>query len=382
MSIPYCTGSGLGPDADHPDRYDPYIPTGTNEEKCQGFLNAIAEPMAYVKLTSMIDFSTHPVYKTGFAEPIAFNCISLTADLDANGLPQYGVSGIIFKTDKSVQWGTSCMFGFPNHYQNPPYDYDNGEITIHGIKFVNFLISNYAYSGIASTGYLRLFGLKSPGNNLFAMKQVFSNCAFSGIVKLRSDYFSISGAQYKDVQYNDCSVYLTFQQPSGSSLKPEVIPSNGYPGSQSPFSNMNRCCVVITSVTCGGYLGMLYCSNSTFYFNKLIFSSYKASGVASSGKFNGIFCDDAGRNGSGISGNVIIARISRTVELSARIEFSCKSSASVISVTDLDGNTLDSSIWNKWYDSTITDFASGNVGAYTPDDLKDVNALVECGFIP
>ena len=79
---------------------------------------------------------------------------------------------------------------------------------------------------------------------------------------------------------------------------------------------------------------------------------------------------------------VFVSKISRTVELSTQLAFCCLSSASVVAVTDLDGNTLDSSLWKKYYDSTITDFASGDVGAYTPDDLKDVNALVECGFIP
>jgi len=380
MAIPYCTGSGLGPDADHPDRYDPYIPTGTNEEKCQGFLNAIAEVGKYVKLTSMIDFSTHPVYKTGFTEPIDFKCISLTADLDANGLPQYGVSGLIFKTNEADAFHKSCMFGFQNHYNSSSNTYDYEEINIHGIKFVNFLVSNYGYSGSASDGYLRLFGVK--GAEGYATSQNFSNCAFSGIVKLRTNYFAIAGSAFKSVQYDDCSVYLTFQQPNGSYLVSDNQSSNNTTGSWSPFSNMHRCCVVVTSLKCGGCLEMPDCSDSTFYFNKLVFNEYKDSGGTGYENFNGLFCTLFGQPASGVSGNVIIAKISRTVGLSIKIVFTCLSPSSVVAVTDLDGNTLDSSLWGKYYDSTITDFASGDVGAYTPDDLKDVNKLVECGFIP
>lgn len=377
MAIPYCTGSGTGPyDPDHPENYDPYIPTGTNEEKCQGFLNAIAQEGAYVKLTSMIDFSVHPVYKTGFTEPIDFKCISLTADLDADGLPQYGVSGLIFKTNEASIFTRSCMFGFQNHYNGSSYNYD--AINIQGIKFVNFLISNYGYSGSASDGYLRLFGVKDSGG--YATSQNFSNCAFSGIVKLRTNYFAIAGSEYQPVQYDDCSVYLTFQQPQGIYL--ESHNASNSVGSWSPFSNMHRCCVVVTSLKCGGYLEMPDCSNSTFLFNKLVFNSYSTMGITGYNNFNGLFCSLLESPASGVSGNAIIAKISRTVELSTQLAFCCLSSASVVAVTDLDGNTLDSSLWKKYYDSTITDFASGDVGAYTPDDLKDVNALVECGFIP
>ena len=372
MSIAYCTGDGTS--------QSPYIPTGTNEEKCQGFLNAIAEVASYVKLTSMIDFSTHPVYKTGFTEPIDFKCISLTADLDANGLPQYGVSGLIFKTDQAETFHKSCMFGFPDHNSISAYDYASGVLTVHGIKFVNFLVSNYGYSGPANSGFLSLFGVKASSG--YAMTQSFTNCAFSGIVKLRTNYFSISCSEYKNVQYEDCSVYLTFQQPSGVYLL-SYNPTSGCTGSYSPFSNMKRCCVVVTKLNCGAYLEMADCSDSTFCFNNLIYNTYGQSGaLPGAGYYLGMFCAQYGNPTSGVSSNVIVANISRTVLLSDLVAIFCNAPASVVAIMDSDGDTLDALLWDKHYDSTLTDFASGNVGAYTPDDLKDVNVLVDCGFIP
>lgn len=381
MAIPYCTGDGTSG--------SPYIPTGTNEERCQGFLNAIAETKAYVKLTSMIDFSTHPVYKTGFISYIPFNCYSLTADLDANGLPQYGVSGLVFKTtDAATHYGNISMFGFPNHNNwgdlpDPSQGtyYNDGVINISGIKFVNFLISNYGFSGSWSSSdyFLRLFAV---GNNGYAMTQNFSNCAFSGIVKLRTNCFSISDAEYKDIYYNDCSVYLTFQQPEGSYLKTYINSNSSTYGSDSPFGNMTRCCVVVTGVKAYRYLSMNNCNDCTFLFNNLVYVDNDSSGAITPAKLVGICCIENGKPPISVSGNVIIAKISRTVVLAEQISIVCKSASSVVAITDSDGNPLDSSLWYKQYDSTITDFASGNVGAYTPDDLKDVNKLVECGFIP
>ena len=369
MAIPYCTGTGAS--------NDPYIPSGTNEEKCQGFLNAIAETKAYVKLTSMIDFSTHPVYKTGFTTSIPFNCISLTADLDANGLPQYGVSGLVYKTSSAGEFD-SGMFGYPNHYADQSYDYDHDIVEVSGIKFVNFVISNYGYSSsIGNNDTLRLFAVV---DNNYAMAQTFSNCAFSGIVKLRTYCFAISGSREKEVQYNDCSVYLTFQQPSGSYLK-----SNTYSqaGSDSPFGNMTRCCVVVANLKVYDYLTLNYCNDCTFLFDNMIYVHNGSSGLLPSpGYMVGVCCIQYGNAPNNVSGNVIIARISRTVVLTGVVYVVCKSASSVVAITDSDGNVLDSTIWQKRYDSTITDFASGDVGAYTPDDLKDVNKLVECGFIP
>ena len=368
MTIPYCTGDGTSG--------SPYIPTGTNEEQCQGFLNAIAETKAYVKLTSMIDFSTHPVYKTGFTSPIPFKCISLTADLDSDGLPQYGVSGLVYKTSSAGQFN-SGMFGYPNHNASP-YDYNNEMIEVQGIKFVNFVLSNYGYSDYMSDDYtLRLFAVTDT--NDYAMAQTFSNCAFSGIVKLRTRCFALAGAQYKETYYNDCSVYLTFQQPSDGYL---IGTTTGHAGSDSPFGKMTRCCVVVTNLKAYNRFALNYCNDCTFLFNNLVFVNNDTSGSLTPAALVGICCEQYGDAPNSTSGNVIIAKISRTVLLAQPVNIVCKSASSVVAITDSDGNTLDSSLWYKRYDATITDFASGDVGAYTPDDLKDVDKLVECGFIP
>lgn len=226
------TGSGTGTEL------DPYIPSD-----CKEFMYAVLQDGVYVKLESIIDFSTDSDYKLGISDTLSIGCAKIYADAPSGNTVTCGINGLVIRHNNFFTFTSSAA-----------------------TLIDSICITNCMWVQQSNSSQFISFG---------SYVRTFQDCVMSFLINFdgKSNAFEVSTTN--NVSYIRCSQYFQFTNNKSSSGYSRIfvyhreyctVELNSLPLALSASSGQYSW-YVIENATMTTFFGDIHCATTSGYKN-------------------------------------------------------------------------------------------------------------------